>query len=104
MKYFHKDGSIEEGSTDDFKDDYSDLGSLYVLSDSSFSDIGLNSLATNTSGNPFERSGFIFKEWNTKADGTGSHYQIGEDVSLNDINDSFSFSHRCLSIFSPTLF
>ena len=71
-----------------FKDDYSDLGSLYVLSDSSFSDIGLNSLATNTSGNPFERSGFIFKEWNTKADGTGSHYQIGEDVSLNDVNDS----------------
>ena len=25
LKYFHKDGSIEEGSTDDFKDDYSDV-------------------------------------------------------------------------------
>ena len=25
LKYFHKDGSIEEGSTDDLKDDYSDV-------------------------------------------------------------------------------
>ena len=44
------------------------------------------SVSTPLKKNAFTRSGYTFKNWNTKADGTGTTYTDGQSVSLtNDI-------------------
>lgn len=40
--------------------------------------------ATNTLYNEFTREGYEFKEWNTKADGTGTAYGEGDEIIVVD--------------------
>ncbi len=69
-----------------FKDDYSGIGELYVLSNSLFSVVGGGD--SKTSLNPFVRNGYEFIGWNTKNDGTGKRYQVQETISVNDVINS----------------
>ena len=39
---------------------------------------------TNTCYNDFVREGYEFKEWNTKADGTGTAYAEGDEITVVD--------------------
>jgi uncharacterized repeat protein (TIGR02543 family) len=39
-------------------------------------------VATNLTANEFTKNGYTFKNWNTRADGTGTSYPDGASVAL----------------------
>ncbi len=59
-----------------------------VMSKTVLFDIAFNNSDTKISSNNYEKSGYIFKEWNTKADGTGTSYQENEVINFNNVEDS----------------
>lgn len=46
------------------------------------SDSYTNALTATAKSNPFTKSGYTFTEWNTKADGSGISYKVGDTVSF----------------------
>lgn len=50
-------------------------------------------VAQNLSQNTFTRSGYIFIEWNTEEDGTGTSYADEESVTLTDGHVTATLSH-----------
>ncbi len=46
---------------------------------------------TTVSANGFSKAGFTFKGWNTKADGTGTPYAVGESVSSQEAGTTITF-------------
>jgi hypothetical protein len=54
-------------------------GTIYVLWDNT----------TDRGGIPFVRSGYTFTGWNTKPDGTGTHYAAGAPYTFDDFDVAF---------------
>lgn len=61
---------------------------LFVLSDNLATTFALNNGNKMLSENIYEKDGYVFKEWNTKADGTGTSYSAGQMINLNNVENS----------------
>lgn len=46
----------------------------------------------NVLGNSFAREGYVFKGWNTRADGSGDDVAVGDELYLMDISDGDEFT------------
>ena len=66
------------GERDEFSVSYNSNGGTGEMNNTSGNEGETLNLANNT----FEKEGYIFSEWNTKADGSGFSYSNGEEVTL----------------------
>lgn len=69
---------------DEFKYDYD----LYLVSNSLATTYAKNGQAKEIYKNIYEKSGYVFKEWNTKADGTGVAYSPSDTLTMSDVENS----------------
>ena len=68
---------------------YKNDSSIAMMSGSLRTTYGQNGQETGIFENIFERPGYTFKEWNTKADGTGSSYTPEQIIQLDNVpNDT----------------
>ncbi len=72
-------GTIQEDYDNDYK--------VYLNSDSLATTYAKNGQDKVIYKNLYEKEGYEFKEWNTKADGTGTSYTVDEIVNLNNVEN-----------------
>ena len=83
--------NISDGITDDITVSIGDLThwNIYYYANNGTNNSSTQTVDANTSftlnGNTFTRTGYLFKEWNTKSDGSGDRYQDAQTV--NGINN-----------------
>ncbi|WP_101722412.1 InlB B-repeat-containing protein [Eggerthella timonensis] len=51
--------------------------------------------------NPYAKTGYLFKEWNTKQDGTGAGYDAGEEIKEANLTDVSGGSVTLYAIWAP---
>ena len=59
-----------------------------VLSESLISSWGLLQYSNRLIGSEFIKNNYELKEWNTKADGTGTSYSLNEEIKLTSVENS----------------
>ena len=57
----------------------------------------ISSVTSNLNKNTFIREGYSFKEWNTKADGTGTSYSDEQSISLSSNLDLYAIWEKTFS-------
>lgn len=70
------------------KSDYNNTNYLDFMSDSLATTYGFNNSTKKLSDDLYERTGYIFKGWNTKEDGTGTTYLANETISVSTVESS----------------
>ena len=67
--------------------DYKETSSVYLVSDSLATTYGRNGEEKEIFENLYEKPGYTFKEWNTKADGTGVSYTPEQIIQLDNVGN-----------------
>jgi len=68
--------------------DYPRLIYLNIISDTLVIDLALDNTSKELSDSFFKKSDYVFKEWNTKPDGTGTSYSANQQITLNNVENS----------------
>lgn len=81
---------IYDANSGKIKSNYVDDNEVEFMSDTLATTYAVNASTKEISANLYEKTGYQFKEWNTKADGTGTSYVENQALQLSDVaNDTF---------------
>ena len=80
-------GMLYDANGGEYNDKYYS-NQVQVLSASKLYEYVYYSNMSLLSGDWYKRDGYKFKEWNTKADGTGKSYKENTDINTNDIDNN----------------
>ena len=69
------------------KDNYNNSNDLNFMSESVATTYGINNKTIKLSDVLYEKEGYMFKEWNTKADGTGTSYDAEESIEVTTVEN-----------------
>ena len=67
--------------------DYTNEYNVYLISDALATTNAKNNKEKELYKNIYEKTGYKFKEWNTKADGTGISYSENQTIKLSNVDD-----------------
>ena len=70
------------------KSNYENSNNLSIISDTLATTYGINNGIKKLSNSIYEKEGCIFKEWNTKADGTGTSYSSEQEIEGTTVEGS----------------
>ena len=85
------------------QEDYRNITTVYLISESLSTTYAKNGQEKVIYENLYEKVGYKFKEWNTKADGTGTSYAVEDTIQLSNIENDTLRLYAIWEIATPNI-